>query len=61
MKLFNLTIKSCPPGHTLSITDTKNEYQCRCNNNDDHIINCVPNERKIVLEVGSNVRCSTDM
>ena len=57
MKSFNLMIRPCPPGHTLSVTDTKDEYQCQCNDNDNNIIDCIPNERKVILEVSNNVCC----
>lgn len=51
VKQFNLTIKSCPPGHVLHITDSDGEYQCRCDDNNVNILECLPNENKIALEV----------
>ena len=53
-KQFALTIKPCPPGHTLQITDSNNgynEYECKCNTDDQNIIDCLPDESKIILEV----------
>ena len=51
MKQFNLKIKPCPPGHVMHVTDTEDEYECKCNNNDMNIVKCIPSENKIVLEV----------
>ena len=53
MKQFTLKIKPCPPGHVLHTTDSKDRYECRCDDNDVHIVKCAPNENKIILEVGS--------
>ena len=53
-KQFALIVKPCPPGHTLQITDSHNgykEYECECNTDDQHIIDCMPDESKILLEV----------
>lgn len=54
MKQFNLKIEPCPPGHVLHVTDSEDEYECRCNDNDVNIVKCAPNENKITLEVGSH-------
>ena len=52
MKFFNLTITPCPPGHVLHSTDVPDEYQCMCNVQDDqNIVSCLQDERKLVLEV----------
>lgn len=51
MKQFNLTIKPCPPGHVLHATDSEDEYQCKCDDNDVNIVECAPTENKIILEV----------
>ena len=52
IKYFNLIITSCPPGHVLHSTDVPDEYQCICNVEDDqNIVSCLQNERKLVLEV----------
>ena len=54
-KQFALTIKPCPPGHTLQVTDSNdgyNEYECKCNTDNKIIVNCLPDESKIILEVG---------
>ena len=51
MKQFNLTIKPCPPGHVLHVTDSKDKYECRCDDTDVNILRCIPNENKITLEV----------
>ena len=52
MKYFNLTITPCPPGYVLQSTDVPDEYQCKCNVEDDqNIISCLKDERKLVLEV----------
>ena len=52
MKYFNLTISPCPPGHALLSTDVSDEYQCTCDVEDDqNIVSCLNDERKLVLEV----------
>ena len=51
MKQLALTIKPCPPGHALMTTDSKDEYECKCNTDDQNIADCLPNEGKIILEV----------
>ena len=52
MKHFNLTITPCPPGYVLQSTDVSDEYQCTCNVEDDQtIISCIKDKRKLVLEV----------
>jgi len=51
VKQFNLTIKPCPPGHALQVTDTEDEYQCKCDDNNVNIVECMPNNKKIILEV----------
>ena len=53
MKQFNLTIRPCPPGHVLHVTDTKDEYECKCDDNNVNIVECIPNENMIILEVSS--------
>ena len=53
-KQFALIVKRCPPGHTLQITDSNSgykEYECKCNTDDQHIVDCMPDESKILLEV----------
>ena len=55
VKQFNLTIQPCPPGHVLHVTDTKDEYECKCDNNNVNIVECIPNENKITLEVSTSV------
>ncbi|XP_065897652.1 uncharacterized protein [Dysidea avara] len=52
---FNLTMRPCPPGHVLNeINATINatdEYKCICgNDNDGNIVECLPQESKIILE-----------
>ena len=52
MQYFNLTVTPCPPGHLLLSTDEEDEYECRCNdNNDDNIVSCLPEESSVVLMV----------
>ena len=52
IKIFNLTIASCPPGHILHPTDVPDEYQCICNvQGDENIVSCLQDERKLVLKV----------
>ena len=51
MKHLALTIKPCPPGHAMMTTDSKDEYECKCNTDDQNIADCLPNEGKIILEV----------
>ena len=54
MEYFNLTVTSCPPGLVLLATDVEDEYECQCNNNNDqNIVDCLPNQRRIILEVVS--------
>ena len=54
MEYFNLTVTSCPPGLVLLATDVEDEYKCQCNNNNDqNIVDCLPNQRRIILEVVS--------
>ena len=48
---FNLTIKPCPPGHALQVADSEDEYECRCDDNNVNIVECVPNDNKVLLEV----------
>ena len=57
-KQFALIVKRCPPGHTLQITDSNSgykEYECKCNTDDQNIIDCLPNESKILLEVSQPI------
>ena len=51
MKKVALRIKPCPPGHTLHITDSKDECECECSDDDLNIVDCFPDENKIILEV----------
>ena len=51
MQYFNLTVTPCPPGHVLFSTDEEDEYECQCNDNDENIVSCVPEESGVVLEV----------
>ena len=52
MQYFNLTVTPCPPGHVLLSTDEEDEYECRCDdNNDENIVSCLPEESSIVLMV----------
>ena len=45
-------VTPCPPGYVLLSTDEEDEYECRCNdNNDENIVSCQPEKSKIVLEV----------
>ena len=47
-------MKPCPPGHVLRITNSEeDEYECKCDDNNVNIVECVPNDNKIILEVGS--------
>ena len=57
VKQFNLTILPCPPGHVLHITDTMDEYECKCDSNNENIVKCVSNENKLILEVGIYTVC----
>ncbi|XP_065907815.1 uncharacterized protein [Dysidea avara] len=53
VEYFNLTVTSCPPGLVLLATDVEDEYECQCNNNNDqNIVDCLPNQRRIILEEG---------
>ena len=56
VKQFNLTMKPCPPGHVLHVTDSNDEYECRCDDNNVNIVECAPNENKIILEVCSSTQ-----
>ena len=56
VKQFNLTMKLCPPGHVLHVTDSNDEYECRCDDNNVNIVECAPNENKIILEVCSSTQ-----
>ena len=52
VEYFNLTITSCPPGLKLLSSEVEDEYECRCNNNNDqNIVDCLPNQRRVILEV----------
>ena len=51
-------MKPCPPGHVLHTKDSKDKYECRCDDNDVHIVKCAPNENKIILEVSSYLASS---
>ena len=35
----------------MHVTDSEDEYECKCNDNDVNIVKCIPSENKIVLEV----------
>ena len=54
--LTSLIIKPCPPGHVLHITDSNDEYECRCDDNNVNIVECAPNQNKIILEVCSSTQ-----
>ena len=41
---------SCPPGHTLQLTDVMDEYKCRCDD-DKNIIDCLTDKGTIILKV----------
>ena len=41
---------SCPPGHTLQLTDVMNEYKCRCDD-DKNIIDCLTDKGIIIIKV----------
>ena len=52
MEHFNLTVTSCPPGLVLYPNDMGDEYECKCNDdNDQNIISCLPDEKKLILKV----------
>ena len=52
VQYFNLTVTPCPPGHVLHSTDEEDEFECQCNDdNDQGIVNCLPEQNKIVLKV----------
>ena len=52
VQYFNLTVTPCPPGHILHPTDDEDEFECQCNDdNDQNIVNCLPEQNKIVLQV----------
>ena len=54
MEHFNLTITACPPGLALYPNGMGDEYECMCDDdNDQYIINCLPDERKLILKVNS--------
>ena len=56
MKCFNLTVTACPPGLVLLAIGVDNEYKCQCSNNiDQNIVDCLPNQGRIILEVVSIV------
>ena len=61
---FNLTIASCPAGHSLHSIDVDNEtdeYSCRCNEDrDQNIISC-PHEGIVVLKVQAYYHTTTVM
>lgn len=46
-------MRSCPPGHVLkNVTPDSTEYRCVCGDESDgNIVECLPLENKIVLEV----------
>ncbi|XP_065908085.1 uncharacterized protein [Dysidea avara] len=53
---FNLTVTTCPAGHSIqalmSVGDMK-RYECICHKDHDvNIVNCAPNERRLVLQEG---------
>ena len=60
MKHLALTIKPCPPGHAMMTTDSKDEYECKCNTDDQNIVDCLSNESKIILEVSWPLLLSHD-
>lgn len=60
MKNILLAMKPCPPGHTLQTTDSKDKCQCKCNTDDQNIVDCLPTESKIILEVSWPLLLSHD-
>ena len=49
---FNLIVTSCPPGLALYPNGMKDEFECRCNDdNDQNIIRWQPDEGKLTLKV----------
>ena len=52
VEYFNLTVSTCPPGLALYSTNLENKFECRCDDdNDRNIIDCLPDERKLILKV----------
>lgn len=52
VEYFNLTVSTCPPGLALYSTDLGNRFECRCDDdNDRNIIDCLPDERRVILKV----------
>jgi len=49
---FNLLVTTCPPGHALYSTDVEDEYECKCDDdNDQNIIRCLLDERRLIIKV----------
>ena len=59
---FELIITLCPPGHTLQSTGVNDEFECQCDdNNDDNIVNCLLEERRLILEVIKHTYIQTQL
>ena len=41
----------------LHVTDTMDEYECKCDHNNENIVECVSNENKLILKVGIYTVC----
>ena len=45
---------TCPPGLALYPTAVEDEYECKCDDdNDQNIVRCLPHERRLILKVHS--------
>ena len=54
MNYFHLIVIPCPAGYVLSSIGMSDEYKCQCNNDkDESIVDCVPDEERLILEVCS--------
>lgn len=51
VRYFNLTMSPCPPGHILYTAEVNDEHLCRCDDNDQNIIECLPEQNMVVLKV----------
>ena len=49
---INLTVTTCPPGLALYPNNVEDEYECKCDDdNDQNIFKCLPDERRLILKV----------
>ena len=47
---------TCPPGLALYPTAVEDEYECKCDDdNDQNVVRCLPDERRLILKVHTRV------